>query len=1043
MCTSGHANCGKQECISTLFQCGKHSDCPECIKVNYNCQYCTKKCDFCPKTTYIYMICGNSHTCCKECLRFFNCGNHYECPACYQSDDCYRCLMTCNYCGGKFYSLKEVGCANHKYCESCFEFCVKKCKICMACSKCGASGIYCKKYDNCEHIYCSENCKENNGYICSKCITCFKCNNPMDNLQKVCQNCRDFIPCVSCNTNHGDMSLSCQNHRICTYCNERFKSKCPLCKFELFNSGVCDSCTQRTSDFSILNCDSHKVCQGCINKNEKCSIFCSQCNTHLKENYKKLRCSHFICSECSTINKSGKKIKCGICCINHKNQEGKRCPKCKDAFCKSCYSGYQDSCKNCQIKCKMCDKEAQFFCEDTNHGLCSVHSYDLNQCLFCNNYYINGRCYECDESTFVARSGCKHFLCFKCNIDFQNGCTFCKGSICKLCKIQTNELRYLYSIDNSNTGTLCCSNCLCSKCFKILGTEKYECGHNLCTSCRINENCSICFITCGICKTETKNVAECRHTCLDCYKNFQNCIFCTNKYNDYRCNKCNNFKHDITKFMYCVSCLLEYQNYKCHICHSNINSNDFIHRDCNFLLCVECNIYNTKIGCPTCNNFKKEQCKLCFETNYLYSVSKSHEVFSCLKCSLTKKITPDSCICHNCSQVYKNSEKIEGYCPYCYKLCKTCSRVYKNDDSYQGDCTSCNNLCHQCNKIYKKNESIEGGCPDCYRLCFTCKSNYNLIDCHYKNIKEFNERVCVDCQGIKPCKSCEILYKSEYISKKSLCVNCNLKRCSVCKNNFKQSELKNKICNKCSEMVTCCSCKGSFRLVLCVNLGSDVISCQECAEKIASCNNCKILNYKQNLNQENLCQRCLRQCSNCKFEKLITEFHPDSENCNECVNYSAKSQKSLNILYKCEKCSKNGYENDFYNQSICKSCKQLYVENIKEAEARCRQCNKKYPGRTSDPSDICECKAICDNCKNQIKNELIEFQCRHRACKNCCQNTKLKNNCPCCFELYKCPNHPTEIIIVDKKYAIFHSNCCKINICTSCKRFYNQGHFCT
>ena len=1009
ICPTGHWRCNKQECSSAFFGCQKHFDCPGCVKVK-NCEHCINICGFCFRDTYTWTKCTNSHVYCKECPKLYECGSHYECPGCFQPNE-------------------------------------SRCKICMTCSNCKNRGISFQRYEHCVHIYCDNPCKENNGLSCNQCITCDQCNqvSQMNSLQKVCQNCKELVRCKICDINPGNLPLECQNHKICSDCNQTFKMKCPICLFKIFNSGVCDSCNLRTSDFSILDCNSHKVCQKCLEKNNQCLIYCSQCREHLIGDYKKLRCSHYICRECKPKYKSGKKVKCGICCIHHKNEDGQKCVNCMDLYCKSCYSEYQNRCKKCKIKCEMCEKEARFFCNDPNHGLCSDHSYNTNQCLFCNNYFFKGQCYECDQNNFVAFSGCKHSLCFICNTDFNNGCSFCRNSICKLCKKQVDQLHYSYTNEDSNTGLRCCSDCICSKCNKIIGIQKYECGHNLCSACRSNENCPICYIKCAACKIETKNLADCRHMCLDCCKKFQNishdCIFCANEYSKYQCHKCSNFEPNIiTKFMYCVNCLLEYQNNECHICHSNINSNDYQHRGCNFLLCGECNIYNTQIECPICKKVNKELCQICNENKYLYPVAKSQELFSCLNCSLTKKVTSDSSFCHVCSQVYKKSEYLQGNCTYCYKLCETCNQVYKNDDDFSGHCTICNNLCLECKKIYKKNESIQGGCPHCYRLCIHCKVNNNLIGCNYKNQEEFDERYCTDCHGIKLCNSCQSLFKPHDASKNNLCVNCNTESCSVCRQIFSKTELKDQVCEECSVFVNCTICKHSSRAVYCSNLESEHIFCQNCVTKVANCSTCRSVDYKTNLNKENICKNCIKRCFNCNDEKSIQEFQPNLAYCNKCAMYMTNNQKTLNAIFTCERCNFSGNEQDFSSQKICKSCK---MKDLNGNKNQCNKCYKKYPGSTNDPDEICQCKNICNNCNKLLENEFFEFDCKHNACQKCSQNLKLEKKCPCCFDVYKCPEHPTAFMVFLKSDPIFYSNCCRIHVCSRCKKYYNNGHICT
>jgi hypothetical protein len=200
-----------------------------------------------------------------------------------------------------------------------------------------------------------------------------------------------------------------------------------------------------------------------------------------------------VCSSCNDFNQ--------LCVLD-----------CSHLGCLSCYS--KNSCKVCKNtheKCVNCDKGIQKFAKfECEHAAC----YDcINQnCNQCNFSKKKSKCSKCNSLKFLClfydagksfrkQNICEHPACMNCLISGVN-CKLCKKNEVADIKVKESknksEEHFVQTSKRSNNknspNPIKKRKTLCVKCRNSEQTTGYSCGHNICTTCKVENNdiCEIC-----------------------------------------------------------------------------------------------------------------------------------------------------------------------------------------------------------------------------------------------------------------------------------------------------------------------------------------------------------------------------------------------------------------------------------------------------------------------------------------------------------------------------------------------------------------------
>ena len=599
-----------------------------------------------------------------------------------------------------------------------------------------------------------------------------------------------------------------------------------------------------------------------------------------------------------------------------------RCTECDDeegrrSYCKKCSKGYYVP-KGIDIsptKCKRCD-EGCLECIPDNET-------DKSICLRCQendvdyyDEYYDDQDYEYDDD-YEGRFKLYKLYNGKCIKRCQKECKSCneedgKYDQCSEC----HEGYYLIiNDDKAECKKIEIDNCIQA----IVENDMVKCTN--CTNGYIIHNgqcvkaCEVSYwgSSCASCN----QTYEFRENCASCHSGYYlftegNKTYCRNCYetSNKNCKDCEYFSGEIN----CTSCYSDYflADGKCIDSCRN---------------CLNC-VYRTgRYSCDTCreNYFLKE----------------SEEGKYCESCSDGCKYCINN---YNCTQCMEGYKLINGRCElYCdigsYSNCKSC------DFNNKGKCKDCNQ------GYYLPNNSLvdQSTCSYCGSHCMSCYGdsiNPICTQCYYGYELSNNEciRQCNLGNYWDYCKTCDTLITEN---------------CGSCHEGYYLAKDYKRYCSYCGYGIKTCHQDDNYNIIVdecysdyvlvrnscqekCVSNSywSSCLVCNEEADKLDQCKQCKEGYYLPTDYENQYCYYCPYNCKSCEG----TSYEPK---CTECYDgYKLSGGKCL------QDCITG-------NNYLCKSC------NSEPGKIdRCLDCNDRYylPNDNYYQSQCSSCPNNCKNC---------------------------------------------------------------------------------
>lgn len=469
----------------------------------------------------------------------------------------------------------------------------------------------------------------------------------------------------------------CSEHSFCEIHFPKKQNFCPCCR--------CSKCKKFQGCF-LYPCG--PLCEVQCNKFRNCCyICCSRDRPRQME-----QCSHYLCKEHHIEDFLCYCIKCCKCdkgLVRKKNLETLLCDDCSQESCPQCnklvMSLFNDKCNH--SRCKMCINDP---------------------CSFCNNdknTMKNPICINCKANPSIEKTCLKHPKCEECEHIFAGvQCIFCQ-----------------------DPEDFKCSSC--NNYYPIV--LSWKCLHKLCSMCIENQdNCPLCpkNIKCIQCLNAQATNFSCKFhpRCEDCAIVFDDCIFCYELKDAYKCMFCHNYNPNVTdlpcKHKMCLKCKKNHQP----LCveHSFCACCAEVYEDCpSCLKCSFCGIpvkekslYGEIISCGICiEKYMPGRFKVAQGGNVVDM--KNHRA-SCSFCKESGLCEDD--LLEKSYNVTRNSAD---------------GNEFMYGDFFLGNYYPVkrfrSNLCFACKNKFKG----ESECSK-HPLCRTCERLKNVIGCYFCNNNE-------------------------------------------------------------------------------------------------------------------------------------------------------------------------------------------------------------------------------------------------------------------------------------------------------------------
>ncbi|ELP89960.1 protein serine/threonine kinase, putative [Entamoeba invadens IP1] len=401
------------------------------------------------------------------------------------------------------------------------------------------------------------------------------------NIKKLVLNCTDKM--------YNKTSQKCEDPTICDDVNCRY---CPLIK---------TSCITCKSQFADGLCVNDETCL-IVQFDEKCQI-CNTNNGYVNNNGTCVKSD--INSEVTTNNNI-------VSCNKNYVLNTTNCLKCNEFFTNAeiCENGIATKCDSSS---KMningiCEKNDCVLPNDQN-GKCTTI---IDNC----QYFLNGRCDECENDFILSNNTCKKYGEQNCNVQNIFGCWRCDN---------------IYYLDKSTKQCKSCDpSCLmcfetstkCLSCPQNTYLSNYKCNTNEELETKCDQYASF-GSGCVVCKDGYYRVG------LDCYKCDQKCGKCLNINSCLTCNSTNykTIGGECMPQSDIVGCVVDVTQNGCPKCQDGyftVNTNE----------CQKCEQI-----CLTCSSTNK--CTSCDNSLVLLSNGKCVDLSLILKCN---EITKSKCM---------------------------------------------------------------------------------------------------------------------------------------------------------------------------------------------------------------------------------------------------------------------------------------------------------------------------------------------------------------------------------------------------------------
>ncbi|EAR90733.2 zinc finger lsd1 subclass family protein (macronuclear) [Tetrahymena thermophila SB210] len=780
-------------------------------------------------------------------------------------------------------------------------------------------------------------------------------NCTVSNKQTICQQC---IPgyyqqkgeCIQCNP----MCLTCSDSLSCNNC-------LPVQGLTLNESKQCVC-----QDYFYFD-STNIICKQCL------SATCLTCKENSDQCLSCQKPLALLGTECVSSCGNGKAVnqstnQCALCinnCLNCDNNLSS-CNQCQNGFyflnnkcISACPDGYYSDQKN--AKCIPCFQSECINC---------IQSYDI--CTKCNNNsYVDINTYQCvsqcsntqyDDQGYCKNCSELYTYCISCNLKQQ--CTQCSNNLI----LSVNSQQCLQSCPQGTVQK---------------GQQCIQCSNN-CSQCDINLICQVC--SSGFYLYQE----ECYQSCPSGYYPdlYNQCQPCSSVFNN--CQTCSATE--------CLSCDTssnhQYLDINKTQCLQQCDIGQFFDSQMQCQLCQN--------SCATCDSSNTSFCKSCDPNNSIGDIFLTEDG-KCVSQCPSEFYADANNICLRCNQKFAN-------CVACNaQICLQCEANYcLNIDAHlqsstcDGPTTVCtSNTCTNINNCLICNNG----------QCQVCSQNYFLIDdkcdqCAYPGTPS---KYFTNYQK-QTCDLCSTKFGTD-------CLECDQNSCTKCQPT-NQYIYKNKCENQCGDgyyansEYNCQPCLNNNCLTCDPNLPKNCLSCPTFGKILLQNNDCVIQCAEGFFQNQNICQLCPANCSNCK----------SSTQCLKCQdNFLIDVTQSQCIENKCPSGQYKGINT--FGSNACFECSQLFFNCTECTQNSCQQCEMPLYLYNNTCNDSCPDNYYPD------KNNNCQQCPISKKCKTC-----NASNCLSCFQNSQYPYLDENGICVSQCKSNQYLKQLTINsfVCTSC-----------